>query len=63
MNSDDLWTENEVLRSKLFELQKRYETEREERLKLKAENLWIKRLLHQDMEKSAAERVPQKWVI
>jgi len=63
MNSSDLWIENDALRAKLIELQKRYESEREERLKLKAENLWIKRLLHKDMEKSAVEMSPQKWVI
>ena len=60
MTSSQLWSENDLLREKLKELQKQYETEREFRLKLQAENLWIKKLLKKDFEQSALDRLELK---
>lgn len=45
MTAHDLWTENQVLREKLLELQQRYEQERTLRIDLQAENVWIRRML------------------
>ena len=50
MTSTDIWNENDVLRERLRDLSARLEQEREERLKLKAENLWVKRLLQEKLE-------------
>ena len=45
MTNVELWAENDLLLKRLQELQRQLAAENEERLRLKAENLWIKRLL------------------
>jgi hypothetical protein len=55
MTSTDLWTENELLRERLRDVKLRLEHEREERLKLKAENLWIKKLLEEQLQAAGAQ--------
>ena len=62
MGNSLLWTENEVLREKLKEIQKLYENEREQRLKLQAENLWMKRVLREDFGQPSEDR-SKKWVV
>ena len=47
MTGTQIWSENNLLREKLAELQLKYEAEREHRLNLQAENLWLKRILRQ----------------
>ncbi len=47
MTGSDLWAENEILRQRFLEMKSQLEREHEERLKLKAENLWLKRLLEE----------------
>lgn len=45
MSGEQLWSENNVLREKLKELQEKLDQEHLLRLKLQAENLWIKKWL------------------
>jgi hypothetical protein len=47
MTSTELWSENDVLRQRLNELRVRLDREHEEKLRLKAENLWLKRLIEE----------------
>jgi hypothetical protein len=47
MTSSELWSENDVLRQRLNELRVRLDREHEEMLRLKAENLWLKRLIEE----------------
>lgn len=59
MTNAQLWAENELLRQRLHEAQQKLEEEHELRLKFQAENLWMKRLLSQKIERSQQERSQQ----
>lgn len=54
MTSTELWSENDVLRQRLNELRVRLDREHEEMLRLKAENLWLKRLIEESRRLPAA---------
>ena len=45
MNNSDLWSENDLLRKRLLEVQAELNEEHQERLRLKAENLWLKKVI------------------
>ncbi len=62
MHSSDLWNENDLLRAKLRDLQAEVTREREERLKLKAENLWLKKLIQERALERSPEAIAEKMV-
>ena len=62
MTNSQLWSENGVLREKLLEIQQTYEREREQRLRLQAENLWLKKQMRQERETSGPRFAPKQVV-
>jgi len=62
MHSSDLWNENDLLRKKLHDTQSELERERAERLKLKAENLWLKKLVQEKALARSPEELADRLV-